>query len=72
MKSSKDKEYTPPTAARCKEDAERIEREIEAFVNNGGSINIINSDLEITDAHKKTKAKRDTARKRGIKKMTAA
>lgn len=72
MKSSKNKEYTPPTAAGCKEDAERISREVEAFLNKGGSIKEIDSDLKITDAHKKTQAKRDTARKRGMKKMTVA
>jgi hypothetical protein len=53
MKSTNDKEYTPPTAARCKEDAERIELEIEAFLNTGGTINKIDSDLKITDAHKR-------------------
>jgi hypothetical protein len=72
MKFSKYKEHMPPTAARCKEDAERIELEIKTFLNNGGSIKLINSDLEITDAYKKTQAKRDSARKRGMKKMTAA
>jgi hypothetical protein len=42
------------------------------FLNTSGSIKVINSDLVITDAHKKTQAKRDAARKRGMKKMTAA
>jgi hypothetical protein len=70
MKSSKNKEYTPPTAARCKEDSDRIKHEVEAFLAKGGAINKINSDIEITNAHKRTKAKRDTARKRGMKKMT--
>jgi hypothetical protein len=72
MTPPKNKEYTPPTAARCKEDAERISREVETFLNKGGTIKKIDSDLEVTDAHRKTKTKRDTARKRGMKKMVAA
>jgi hypothetical protein len=72
MKSSKNKEYTPPTAARCKEDSERIKQEVEAFLAKGGAINTIPGDIEITNADKKTEAKRDTARKRGMKNMTAS
>jgi hypothetical protein len=72
MKFSKNKEYTPPTAARCKEDSERIKQEVEAFLAKGGAINTIPGDIEITDAYKKTEAKRDTARKRGMKNMTVS
>lgn len=72
MKSSKNKEYTPPTAARCKEDSERIKQEVEAFLAKGGAINTIPEDIEITNADKKTEAKRDTARKRGMKNMTVS
>ena len=72
MKSSKNKEYTPPTAARCKENSERIKQEVEAFLAKGGAINTIPGDIETTDAHKKTESKRDTARKRGMKNMTVS
>jgi hypothetical protein len=72
MKSSKNKEYTPPTAARCKEDSDRIKQEVEAFLAKGGAINTIPGDIETTDAHKKSEAKRNTARKRGMKNMTTA
>jgi heme-degrading monooxygenase HmoA len=72
MKSPKNKEYTPPTAARCKEDSERIKQEVEAFLAKGGAINTIPGNIEITDAHKKTQVKRDAARKRGMKNMTVS
>jgi hypothetical protein len=72
MKSAKNTEYTPPTAARCKEDSERIKHDIEAFLAKGGAINTIPGDIEITDAHKKTESKRDAARKRGMKNMTVS
>jgi hypothetical protein len=72
MKSSKNKEYTPPTAARCKEDSERIKRDVEAFLAKGGAINTIPGDIEITDARKKAESRRDAARKRGMKNMTVS
>jgi hypothetical protein len=72
MKSAKNTEYTPPTAARCKEDSDRIKQEVEAFLAKGGAINTIPGDIEITNAYKKTEAKRDTARKRRMKNMTAS
>lgn len=62
-------EYPTPNAARCKKDSQRIEDEIKAFLTKGGSIKNIDGDLETTDAHKRTKAKRAAARKRGLSKI---
>lgn len=60
------KEYSTPNAAKCKENAERIEKQTRAFLAKGGTIEVINGELEITSAHEKTKAKRKEARERGL------
>lgn len=70
--SPRNKEYTPPTAARCKEDAERIKRETEAFLAKGGSVTPLSSNIISTPAHQRAEAKRFTARKRGKSKMKGA
>jgi hypothetical protein len=67
--SPRNKEYSAPNAARCKENGDRIKRETEVFLAKGGAITKFESNLLITNAHKRTQAKRDDARKRGLKKM---
>lgn len=60
-------EYTPPTKSRCEAQSKKIESDIATFLNNGGAITTIETELEVTDANIRTKAKRDSARKRGLK-----
>ncbi len=60
------KEYSAPNAAKCKENAERIEKQVRDFLASGGSIEVIDGELEITSAHQKTEAKRKEARERGL------
>lgn len=63
------KEYTAPSKAKCKVNADRIKKETEAFLAKGGSIEKVASDLEATPAHQRAEEKRFVARKRGKSKM---
>lgn len=68
--SPRNKEYTPPTKGRCAIARQTITSEVEAFLKNGGSIRTVASNLELTDANIKTKAKNKAARKRGSKSLS--
>jgi hypothetical protein len=68
--SPRNKEYTPPTKGRCATERKAITSEVEAFLKNGGSIRTVPSNLELTDANIKTKAKNEAARKRGSKSLS--
>lgn len=65
--SPRNKEYTAPTKPRCDAQRKEINKDIEAFLNSGGSIRGIESDLEITDENVRINAKQAAARKRGLK-----
>lgn len=66
---SKKDEYIPPNASSCREKRAELNAQIQAYLNGGGMVETVPGDLVITDAHKRTKAKRDSARKRGKAKM---
>jgi hypothetical protein len=65
------KEYSAPNTAKCKANAERIERQTKAFLAKGGSIETVANKTEITAANIKMKAKQKAARKRGLIKTRA-
>ncbi|MBL4797205.1 MAG: hypothetical protein JKY50_07315 [Oleispira sp.] len=69
MRTNKDKEYTTPTVASTRKDREIINAKTQAFLNSGGVVEMLPGDLAMTEAHKKTEAKRIAARKRGKEKM---
>lgn len=69
---SKDNEYTPPNEASARNQRAELNAQIQAFLNGGGAIEAVKSDIENTDASKRIKAKHDAARKRGLENMRGA
>ena len=68
--SPRNKDYAPPTKGRCEAERLAITSAVDSFLENGGSIKVIASNLELTDANIKTKAKNKAARKRGSKSLS--
>lgn len=62
-------EYTPPNKARAQEQQAELNAQIQAFLNGGGVIEKLPSDIVETKAERDLKAKTEAARIKGLKKM---
>lgn len=60
--------YTTQSPAKCRKNSERLQRDTEAFLKNGGFITKLESQLT-TETAEAEKLKHESARKRGMKKF---